>query len=145
MEPFAQVPGNTTCQPKRACSPEAMELLASARWPGNVRELENAVERAVILCDDHLITPALLAIDPDYSHSRHPEAPHRLINLYGKASHEFLCGGNRQSLPAGAGAPGGPLLSEFPPDEFAQLSGLAEEERTLQEARWDEEGEQSFW
>ncbi len=31
-------------------------------WPGNVRELENAVERAVILCDRDGITPDLLAI-----------------------------------------------------------------------------------
>jgi two-component system response regulator HydG len=56
-------------------SPDAIEAINSYTWPGNVRELENAVERAVILCDDHLITPALLAIDPDYSHARHPEAP----------------------------------------------------------------------
>jgi two-component system response regulator HydG len=56
-------------------TPEAIEAINSYTWPGNVRELENAVERAVILCDDHLITPALLAIDPDYSHTRHPEAP----------------------------------------------------------------------
>ena len=34
-------------------------------WPGNVRELENAVERAVILCDQTMITPDLLAIDVD--------------------------------------------------------------------------------
>ena len=25
--------------------------LAATRWPGNVRELENAIERAVVLCD----------------------------------------------------------------------------------------------
>jgi len=24
-------------------------------WPGNVRELENSIERAVLLCDDHVI------------------------------------------------------------------------------------------
>ena len=32
-------------------------------WPGNVRELENAIERAVILCDNDVIDAALLAID----------------------------------------------------------------------------------
>jgi two-component system, NtrC family, response regulator GlrR len=35
-----------TSQPKRSCSPEAMELLASARWPGNVRQLRVVVRQA---------------------------------------------------------------------------------------------------
>ena len=35
-----------TAQPKRTCSPEAMELLASARWPGNVRQLRMVVRQA---------------------------------------------------------------------------------------------------
>ncbi len=33
-------------QAKRSCSPEAMELLASARWPGNVRQLRMVVRQA---------------------------------------------------------------------------------------------------
>lgn len=32
-------------------SKEAMTTLVNASWPGNVRELENAIERAVILCE----------------------------------------------------------------------------------------------
>jgi two-component system response regulator GlrR len=35
-----------TSHPKRSCSPEAMELLASARWPGNVRQLRMVVRQA---------------------------------------------------------------------------------------------------
>jgi len=35
-----------SAQPKRACSPEAMELFASAKWPGNVRQLRTAVRQA---------------------------------------------------------------------------------------------------
>jgi len=35
-----------TSQPKRACSPEAMELLATARWPGNVRQLRRVIRQA---------------------------------------------------------------------------------------------------
>jgi DNA-binding NtrC family response regulator len=45
-------------------SAEAMDTIQQHRWPGNVRELENAIERAVILCDAPLITPELLAIKP---------------------------------------------------------------------------------
>jgi len=36
-------------------SSEALSALASYGWPGNVRELENAIERAVVLCDSHRI------------------------------------------------------------------------------------------
>ena len=32
-------------------SPEAEEAMQAYQWPGNVRELQNAIERAVILCD----------------------------------------------------------------------------------------------
>jgi len=42
-------------------SPEATQLLLNYEWPGNVRELENAIERAVILAKDNMITAAELA------------------------------------------------------------------------------------
>ncbi len=32
-------------------SDEALDAMLAYRWPGNVRELENAIERAVVLCD----------------------------------------------------------------------------------------------
>ena len=53
-------------------SPEAMKFLLHYSWPGNVRELENVMERAVILCNQNLITvndlPGELAGDPrDYT------------------------------------------------------------------------------
>jgi two-component system response regulator GlrR len=35
-----------TSQAKRNCSPEAMELLATARWPGNVRQLRMVIRQA---------------------------------------------------------------------------------------------------
>ncbi|MDB5050857.1 MAG: Response regulator of zinc sigma-54-dependent two-component system [Fibrobacteres bacterium] len=35
----------------------ALRMMEAYAWPGNVRELENAVERAVILCMGHQITP----------------------------------------------------------------------------------------
>jgi DNA-binding NtrC family response regulator len=44
-------------------TPAALETIRAYAWPGNVRELENAIERAVILCEGDLITPELLAIN----------------------------------------------------------------------------------
>ncbi|WP_099865436.1 sigma-54-dependent transcriptional regulator [Pararhizobium haloflavum] len=38
-------------------SPEVLAMLTAYDWPGNVRQLENAVFRAVVLCDDGLLTP----------------------------------------------------------------------------------------
>jgi two-component system NtrC family response regulator len=42
---------------KLRLTPEALKVLVQYAWPGNVRELENVMERAVILCHNHLITP----------------------------------------------------------------------------------------
>jgi transcriptional regulator with GAF, ATPase, and Fis domain len=41
----------------KSVSKEALDLLMKYHWKGNVRELENAIERAVILCDGEVITP----------------------------------------------------------------------------------------
>ncbi|MCX7958173.1 MAG: sigma 54-interacting transcriptional regulator, partial [Deltaproteobacteria bacterium] len=44
-------------KPMRGISSLAMKMLKSYKWPGNVRELENAVERAVSLSFEGIITP----------------------------------------------------------------------------------------
>lgn len=47
-------------------SPEAIQAITTYTWPGNIRELENAIQRAVILCEDgEEISHDLLAIDLD--------------------------------------------------------------------------------
>lgn len=43
-------------------TPEAMQNLLAYPWPGNVRELENAIERAVVLCETEQIGPEALPI-----------------------------------------------------------------------------------
>ncbi|MDH4238546.1 MAG: sigma-54 dependent transcriptional regulator [Phycisphaerae bacterium] len=44
----------------RAISDRAMKALAEYDWPGNVRELENAIERAVVLAEDDVVSPSEL-------------------------------------------------------------------------------------
>lgn len=55
-------------KPLLQLSPEAVQAITTYQWPGNVREMENAIQRAVILCEDeHSISHDLLALDLDLS------------------------------------------------------------------------------
>lgn len=47
----------------RGVTHEAMQILLACRWRGNVRELDNALQRAVILGEGPMITPADLPPD----------------------------------------------------------------------------------
>ena len=42
-------------RPVQGLSDEALQHLMIYPWPGNVRELENAIERAVVMCENELI------------------------------------------------------------------------------------------
>ncbi|MFQ5989582.1 MAG: sigma-54-dependent transcriptional regulator [Candidatus Methylomirabilales bacterium] len=44
----------------KGITPESLELLEAYPWPGNVRELQNVMERAVVLAEGELVTPAEL-------------------------------------------------------------------------------------
>lgn len=43
-------------RPQRGLSHDALECLRNYAWPGNVRQLEHAVERAVALAEEEMIT-----------------------------------------------------------------------------------------
>lgn len=44
----------------KCLSPQAADALVAWRWPGNVRELQNAMERAVLLCEGDTVHPCHL-------------------------------------------------------------------------------------
>jgi DNA-binding NtrC family response regulator len=65
-------------------SHEAMQILRACHWKGNVRELDNALQRAVILGEGGLVTPADLP--PDLVPALGDPA---LVDDLGEAVHRF--------------------------------------------------------
>ena len=47
----------------RGISPLALQLMKQYDWPGNIRELINKIRRALVMCENPLITPADLGIE----------------------------------------------------------------------------------
>ena len=64
----------------RSIAPDAMAMLTAHDWPGNIRELENAIHRAIVLCDSEMLTsdlfPQIAAQIPGYrlEETQHTEA-----------------------------------------------------------------------
>ncbi len=55
---------------------EAVQAITTYTWPGNVRELENAMQRAVILCeDDKEISHELLSLDQEANSLEEEDEP----------------------------------------------------------------------
>jgi DNA-binding NtrC family response regulator len=50
-------------KPVTAIADKAMELLCAYRWPGNIRELEHAIEQAVALSYQPILTPEDLPLE----------------------------------------------------------------------------------
>ncbi len=74
---FLQRVRRDTKKTVRGFTDAAMEALLSYTWPGNVRELENAVERAVVICNDEYITPndLILQTNEHTSEDHYAERP----------------------------------------------------------------------
>jgi DNA-binding NtrC family response regulator len=84
---------------------DALGRLSAYRWPGNVRELENAIERAVVLCDETRIGLAHLPgnIAPKRGEAGVPRIPGS--SLYDIERHAILrtlelCGGSTSKTAA---------------------------------------------
>ncbi|MEH6626788.1 MAG: sigma-54 dependent transcriptional regulator [Motiliproteus sp.] len=60
--------------PTMTFNTQALNAMHSYCWPGNVRELENAVERAVIMCEGTEISPELLSLEMELSSHNRSEA-----------------------------------------------------------------------
>mgnify|MGYP001571069408 CR=1 FL=1 len=72
--------------PVREIAPAALDLLQSHPWPGNVRELENAIQRAVIFCQERELGPKHLALDGSWCR----EAPSMVGRPFAEMEREFI-------------------------------------------------------
>ena len=61
-EHFLRTLGERMGRRQARFSEHARQLLLAHTWPGNIRELQNAIERALIAADGHVISPAHLGI-----------------------------------------------------------------------------------
>jgi transcriptional regulator with GAF, ATPase, and Fis domain len=57
---FLRLYAKRTGKPVGAVDDDALAVLKGYRWPGNVRQLENVIERAVVIADGPVLTPAEL-------------------------------------------------------------------------------------
>ncbi len=74
----------------------ARQAMLNYNWPGNVRELENAIERAVILCEGNEIGPELLSLEMEINDLARLEAS----VSRGHSSHGYGDSGEREQSPA---------------------------------------------
>ncbi|NLN75197.1 MAG: sigma-54-dependent Fis family transcriptional regulator [Armatimonadetes bacterium] len=78
---FLDIYADETGKRVKIFSDDAIAELQSHSWPGNIRELENAIERAVILCNGETIRPEHLRLRP-YQQSRQAKAQDSLQDSY---------------------------------------------------------------
>lgn len=49
----------------RGYSPQALAAIRKYSWPGNIRQLENRIKKALVLCDQTLLSPEDLDLGPE--------------------------------------------------------------------------------
>jgi transcriptional regulator with PAS, ATPase and Fis domain len=120
---------------------QAMEVLCAHAWPGNVRELENAIERAMTLCEGGIIQagdlpPSLLAIVKTNSPSADASAAMTLPVVPESALYPL-----RSALAPGAAPNGGQAGEEpvLPLKTYLQRQELAHLNRAIQQCGGDKE------
>ena len=108
---------------------EAIELLKRHPWPGNVRELRNVVERAVILTDHEVLTPADITLSSIEAAIESP--PVRGGSVVAAPTGRPEVPAERPTEPGPRSAPAIPVLTPIDPNRI--WLEMAEEGATLDE------------
>ena len=82
-------------------SPRTIRLLEAYDWPGNIRQLENAILRAVLLCEGDALEPADF---PQIRHEVEGSSGLERVNVPGP------------SMPIGEPRPAQPITADAPPE-----------------------------
>jgi DNA-binding NtrC family response regulator len=120
---------------------QAMELLCAHDWPGNVRELENAIERAVTLCEGNIIRasdlpPRLLASVKASSPALDAEAAATLPAVPESALYPLHTGPEAGAAPETGQGQAAPLL---PMKAFLREQELTHLNRAIQQCGGNKE------
>ena len=95
---FAAEEGRKIC----SIGAEALAMLQAYPWPGNVRQLENAVFRAIVLCESDQLTvddfPQIAALVEGYE-ARIPPAPAPVPKPVPPSGHAAIIGGEGSVMP----------------------------------------------
>jgi len=70
VQHFIQLYGKKYQKPKMRIDQNTIAKLKKYHWPGNIRELQHAIERAIILADDHKLTADDFVLQPNRSNKR---------------------------------------------------------------------------
>ena len=125
-------------------TPDALDLLKTYDWPGNIRQLENAVFRAVVLCDGSHLTAeefpqiaALVGHQPKPATPARPLAPAPVISEE-RSSPVVVAGGSVAGMSAWS-PPAGGFTSGSGPAPFGFLRSLDEKGHVRQLGAIEEE------
>ena len=123
-EHFLREAGDQYGRQPPVISKDALALMLDYTWPGNVRELQNALQFAIVRCNDRVISPSDLPLEFRTRSRRHGRrGPVRKLGVDSVRSALLRTGGNKAGAARLLGV-GRATLYRFLGDHPESLNGL---------------------